>query len=155
MWEKPQHLRFSLIPSYQINTLRSKRFLEPKLHHIQLLCALLLAKPASASLLTSLALLTMIHFLICAPSSNRPPEDQTFPPQQLRLSALKKGLWQSNKLPVVIPGWSLFNQPREPFTVHSAPTLGMLRIPPTWVGGAVSLTLVVPTRIAMCSGVLP
>lgn len=68
MWEKPQHLRFSLIPSYQINTLRSKRFLEPKLHHIQLLCALLLAKPASASLLTSLALLTMIHFSICAPS---------------------------------------------------------------------------------------
>lgn len=40
---------FSLSPRYQVNILRSKRFLEPKLYQVQLLCSLLLAKPANAS----------------------------------------------------------------------------------------------------------
>lgn len=108
---------------------------------------------------TSLALLTMIHFSICAHSSNLTPGDgwrqpinhpiRPSHPSTRGFVPWKKGLWQSNKLPVVIAGWSLFNQRREPLIASSVPTLSVLLTPPTWVGAVGSWTLVVATRIAM------
>lgn len=101
----------------------------------------------------SLTLPTLTHLYICASFNSWEKRKSAYLLITIKpaygaaeRSAFKKGLWNNNKLPVVITGWSLFNQPRESLTplphweCRSLPHLG-------------SLAYVGAMKTAMCSRV--